>query len=108
MLRDHGACLFLEIDSQQVGGWVGGLDRGGRGGWNELLLWVSGGWVGRIEEDEAVGMSCCCGSLVGRWIGGWVGGWDVPRSEDDFVGGDAVLGQAYHKGHLYICMYVCE
>ena len=35
------------------GGWVGGcwLDRGGRGGSNELL------WVG-----------------IG-WVGGWVGGW---------------------------------
>ena len=51
-----------------LGGWVGGWvvelsmysweERGGRGGWNELL-WVVGGWVGgwvggEIGEGEAV------------------------------------------------------
>ena len=29
-----------------------------------------GGWVGWIEENEAVGMSYC-----ELWVGGWVGGW---------------------------------
>ena len=47
--------------------------------------WV-GGWVGWVEENEAVRMSCCgaiggCGGWVcvggrgerrGRWVGGWV------------------------------------
>ena len=40
-----------------MGGWVGGLldGRGGRGGWNELLLYA--------------------GDWVGGWVGGWVDGW---------------------------------
>ena len=43
--------------------------------------WV-GGWVGWVEEKEAVRMSCWTlemGGWVGRWVnhssGGWVGGW---------------------------------
>ena len=42
---------------EEVGGWVGGLGRGRKGGWNELL-WVVGGWVGGEIEG-------------GRWVGGW-------------------------------------
>ena len=40
---------------EEVGGWVGG--------------WVGGGWVGWVEEDEAVRMRCCM-----SYMGGWVGG----------------------------------
>ena len=29
-----------------------------------------GGWVGEVEEIEAVGMSYCKGGFV--WVGGWV------------------------------------
>ena len=31
-----------------------------------------GGWVGGVEENEAVGMRCC---MLGLGVGGWVGGW---------------------------------
>ena len=33
--------------------------------------WV-GGWVGWVEENEAVRMRCW---TWGVWVGGWVGGW---------------------------------
>ena len=35
-----------------------------------LFGWV-GGWVGWVEENEAVRMSYC---ELGIWVGGWVGG----------------------------------
>ena len=63
----------------EVGGWVGGLM--GTGG--------ERGWVGWVEEDEAVGMSCCelgvgwVGGFVrvGGWVGGWVSGWVGGRTD---------------------------
>ena len=54
---------------------AGGLDDGTVEGAELLLVdddlneWV-GGWVGWIEENEAVGMSYC--KLGVRWVGGWV------------------------------------
>ena len=36
-----------------------------------------GGWVGWVEEKEAVGMLYC--ELGVGWMGGWVGGWVTLR-----------------------------
>ena len=45
--------------------------------------WVAG-WVGCIEEKEAVGMRCWT-----LWVGGWVGGEiDVEEDEPDEGGWD--------------------
>ena len=46
-----------------------------------------GGWVGWIDEDEAVRMSCWT-----LWVGGWVGGWVCGRL---YLGGrnDSIRGK---------------
>ena len=39
----------------------------------EALLREVGGWVGWVEDEQAVGMSYC-GLGLGGWVGGWVDG----------------------------------
>ena len=49
-------------------GWVGGMDRGEGGGWNELL-WAWNGWVGGWEEKRdvpMVWMDCSVSVQAGR------------------------------------------
>ncbi len=54
-----------------MGGWVGGLFMGGRGGWNELL-WALYGWVGWLDGGEQGGdwneLSCELGGVGGLFI----------------------------------------
>ena len=50
-------------------GWVGGwVERGRRGGWNEVLD-VGVGWVNGWRKKRRVERGA-----VGGWVGGWVGG----------------------------------
>ena len=55
--------------------------------------WV-GGWVGdrKIEEEQAVRMSCCLSEGLGGveekkkvvWVSGWMGGWGGWRRKRRF------------------------
>ena len=87
----------------EVGRWVGGwvvekMEENEAVGMSCWTLWVAG-WV---EEKEAVGMSCC----VDREVGGWVGGWDVPGRDvggwvglwvSGWVGGWDVPGSGWRR-----------
>ena len=59
-----------------MGGWVGWVEeeKAVRMSCCGVCMggWV-GGWVGWVEEEKAVRMSCC-GVCMGGWVGGWVGG----------------------------------
>ena len=63
--------LLFRRGSGWVGGWVGGLFMGGRGGWNELL-WALYGWVGWLDGGEQGGdwneLSCELGGVGGLFI----------------------------------------
>ena len=83
-----------------VGGWVGGEDRGRKGGSNALLSGRGlGGWVGG------------CGGWVGGWMW-WVGGWvgflylhGLGFLDVDAVGREAVVGRGHHlegRGFLHL------
>ena len=80
VLHDVGVLAGVDGGLGHAGVWVG-LDRNCAVG-VVLLRWV-GGWVGWVEENEAVGMSYCKGGLggvdwvggLGGWVGGWVGRW---------------------------------
>ena len=41
-----------------------------------------GGWVGWIEQEQAVGMRCC-----GLWVGGWESTYLRRKEIDGFRGG---------------------
>ena len=59
-----GLASQVWLNLEEVGGWVGGLGGGERGGLNELLL-DSYEWVG--EKNEVL-------ESLGGWVDGWVGG----------------------------------
>ena len=69
-----------------VGGWVGGLDRGDRGGLNEVL--EGRGGLGRGGGGGWNELLCAMGGWVGEmggrggWVGGWVGYLDAVEVKD--------------------------
>ena len=58
---------------------VRGVWRVMKSAWGQILSWV-GGWVGWVEEEQAVRMRYCM-----LWVGGWVGGWEGRRTRSHFL-----------------------